>query len=94
MEARGSANRPLYTLLVLSAECRRIHTLHVEPKRLAIMIMTSINQTISIESRKIYNSLRNKNILYQKKDIRIFYHVKFSNKMIIYRSRNAIPSIR
>ena len=41
------------------------------------MIMTSINQTISIESWKIYNSLRNKNILYQKKDIRIFYHVKF-----------------
>lgn len=82
------------SLLVLSAECRRIHTLYIEPKWLATMIMISINQTISIENRKIYNSLRNKNIFYQKKEIRIFYHVKFSNKMIIYRSHNAVPSIR
>lgn len=82
------------SLLVLSADCRRIHTLYVEPKWLATMIMISINQTISIESRKIYNSLRNKNIFYQKKKKRIFYHVKFSNKMIIYRSHNAVPSIR
>jgi hypothetical protein len=56
--SKGFRLQPLWlTWLVLSAECRRIHTLHVEPDRLTKMIKMGTSQTISIEfgSWKICN---------------------------------------